>query len=201
MSEARWGSVQAEALRQRLGLTHDHLIGIRFAINVAIGTTIVWLVIGRFYHASPIWAIASMVAASDPQPAEARKMFKARLANVAVGCIVGLAFVVLGQGKEWMLPLALGTTVLVSSFVVRIKTMWRQAPITAAIVIAAGILQGSAQAGIERGLQKVVQVVFGCLVGLVISLAMSRVWFVDIPVKDDKAAAKKAAEPVDQGDV
>ncbi|HET7535663.1 MAG TPA: FUSC family protein [Candidatus Didemnitutus sp.] len=189
MTNPRRGSTQAEALRQKLGLSHDHLVGIRFAINVGIGTTIVWLVLGRGWHVSPIWAIASMVAASDPQPLEAKKMFKARLANVAVGCVVGLAFVVVAQGKEWMLPIALATTVLISSFVVRIKTMWRQAPITAAIVIAAGILQGSAVAGIERGLQKVVQVVFGCLVGLIVSLAMSRVWFVDIPVKDTKAPA------------
>jgi hypothetical protein len=202
MSKPRWGSAQAEALRQRLGLSDDHLIGIRFAINVAIGTTIVWLVIGRYYHASPIWAIASMVAASDPQPLEAKKMFKARLANVAVGCVVGLAFVVIAQGREWMLPIALATTVLISSFVVRIKTMWRQAPITAAIVIAAGILQDSAMAGIERGLLKVVQVVFGCLVGLIISLLMSKVWLVEISAKTAKAtAAEKKSPPTDQGDI
>lgn len=203
MTNARWGSAQADALRKRWGLSDDHLIGIRFAINVAIGTTIVWLVIGRYFNASPIWAIASMVAASDPQPIEAKKMFKARLANVAVGCVVGLAFVVVAQGKEWMLPIALATTVLISSFVVRIKTMWRQAPITAAIVIAAGILQGSATAGIERGLLKVVQVVFGCLVGLVISLLMSKVWFVELAKKEAvaPAAKKKESAPVDQGDV
>ena len=40
---------------------------------------------------------------------------------------------------EWVRYFALAVTVLISSYVVRIKTMWRQAPITAAIVIAAGI--------------------------------------------------------------
>jgi hypothetical protein len=39
---ARLGVAQAEALMRRFGLTQEHLVGIRFAINVAIATTIVW---------------------------------------------------------------------------------------------------------------------------------------------------------------
>jgi hypothetical protein len=77
-----------------------------------------------------------------------------------------------------MLPLALATTVLVSSYVVRVKTMWRQAPITAAVVIAAGVANGSASVGMIQGFLKVVKVTFGYLVGLAVSLAMSRVWLI-----------------------
>jgi len=78
-----------------------------------------------------------------------------------------------------MLPIALGVTVLVSSFIVRVKTMWRQAPITAAVVIAASITHGaSAKVGLEYGVHKVGEVIFGCLVGLVVSLLMSKVWFI-----------------------
>src|SRR5436305_5179273 len=86
-------SMQAELLRQRLGLTYDHLIAIRFSINVAIATIIVWGTLKFFNDTNPIWAIASMVAASDPMPAEARRMFKSRIINVLVGCAVGLGFV------------------------------------------------------------------------------------------------------------
>jgi len=85
-------SERAEALMRRLNLTYDHLLAIRFAINVALATTIVWYVLTTFTKSSPIWAIASMVAASDPQPVEAKRMFKARLINVLVGCVIGLAF-------------------------------------------------------------------------------------------------------------
>jgi hypothetical protein len=56
--------------------------------------------------------------------------------------------------------------------------MWRQAPITAAIVIAAGIAQGSKKAGIESGLHKMAEVIFGCVVGLLVSWLMSKVWLV-----------------------
>ena len=174
----RKSSQKAEALMKRLGLTFDHLLAIRFAINVGIATTIVWYTLTTFTHSSPIWAIASMVAASHPQPIEAKKMFKARLVNVLVGSGVGLLFLIFGAAKEWMLPIALAVTVLISSFIVRIKTMWRQAPITAAIVIAAALLTDSAASGMQRGLEKIVQVIFGCLVGLIVSWLMSKVWLV-----------------------
>jgi len=181
-------SERAEALMRRLNLTYDHLLAIRFAINVAIATTIVWYVLTTFTKSSPIWAIASMVAASDPQPVEAKRMFKARLVNVLVGCVVGLAFLLFGAAKQWMLPIALAVTVLISSFIIRIKTMWRQAPITAAIVIAAALMTDSAQSGMQRGLEKIVQVIFGCVVGLIVSWLMSYLWLVKQPPAEKTAA-------------
>jgi len=176
---ARKSSKKAEALMKRLGLSFDHILALRFAVNVAIATWIVWTTLRLIQDTNPIWAIASMVAAADPQPGEARKMFRARLINVLVGCAVGLVFLLIGGAKQWMLPIALGVTVLVSSFIVRVKTMWRQAPITAAVVIAASITHGaSTKVGLEYGVHKVGEVIFGCLVGLVVSLLMSKVWFI-----------------------
>jgi hypothetical protein len=54
--------------------------------------------------------------------------------------------------------------VLVSSYFVRISNMWRQAPITAAIVIASGLTQHSRMIGVEEGLSRVAEVFLGCLV-------------------------------------
>jgi hypothetical protein len=163
---------------KRLGLSQTHLVGARFAINVALATTIVWNVLQAVGDRNPIWAIASMVAASDPEPAKARRMFRCRLANVAVGSAAGLIFLIVGGHQNWVLPLALAATVLVSSYVVRIETMWRQAPITAAVVIAAAITSGSSAVGIVQGVHKVAEVVFGCLVGMTVSLVMSKIWLI-----------------------
>lgn len=176
MSAPKRGARQAEALRQRLGLSYEHVVGLRFAVNVFIATTIVWFTLRYLGDTNPIWAIASMVAASDPEPLEARRMFKSRLVNVAVGCVMGLLFLLLNSESHWMIPLALAVTVVISTWVIRIKTMWRQAPITAAIVIAGGLAYGSATQGIEAGLHKVAEVVFGCLVGMLVSVSMSRLW-------------------------
>ena len=151
-------------------------LGIRFAINVFIGSTITWYTLTRIADTNPIWAIASMIAASDPQVVEAARMFKCRIINVLVGCAVGLLVLVVGGSSEWKLPFALAVAVLVSSYVIQIQTMWRQAPITAAIVIAGGLTHHSKLTGVENGLHKVAEVIFGCLIGLLVSWAMSKVW-------------------------
>ena len=154
---------------------HD-LVGIRFALTGFIATGIVWYVLENIADTNPIWAIASMIAASDPQVTEAVRMFRSRIINVLVGCVVGLVFVVMGGPSEWKLPFALAATVLISSYVIHIPTMWRQAPITAAIVIAAGLTAHSELSGVEHGLHKVAEVVFGCFVGVMVSWLMSKVW-------------------------
>ena len=172
---------------ERLGLSYDHLLGIRFAVNVFIATTIVWFTLKLLSDSNPIWAIASMVAASDPVPEEARRLFRSRLVNVLVGCVVGLGLLLIGGHSNWKVPVALALTVLISSYVIRVKTMWRQAPITAAIVIAAGISRSSTLRGVQQGLHKVGEVLFGCLVGLLVSWLMSKVWLVQPPTKEAEA--------------
>src|SRR5689334_2085282 len=100
---SRPGARYIEASMRRYGLSQEHLVGVRFAINVALATTIVWQTLRAIGNNNPIWAIASMVAASDPHPEEARRMFKSRLVNVAVGCATGLTFLVIGGSQNWIL--------------------------------------------------------------------------------------------------
>lgn len=167
-------------------LAHHDLLGVRFAINVFIASAILWYLLRDVADSNPIWSIASMVAASEPQVKEAQRMFRSRLINVLVGCAVGLLFLVVGGSSEWKLPLALAVTVLISTYVIHIQTMWRQAPITAAIVIATGLIDRSEWKGIEHGLHKVAEVLIGCVMGLVVSWLMSRIW--PLPEPPPKAA-------------
>ncbi len=159
------------------------LTGVRFAVNVFIAAAILWFTLRDVADTNPIWAIASMVAAADPVIKEAKRLFRARIINVLVGCGVGLVFLVLGGSREWKLPLALAVTVLISSYLVRITAMWRQAPVTAAIVIASGITTHSKLIGIEHGLHKVGEVLLGCFTGLLVSYMMTRVWPIPEPTK------------------
>jgi uncharacterized membrane protein YccC len=171
-----------ELYREEAGITYEHILGFRFAANVAIASIIVWNILVYFNDTNPIWAIASMIAAADPQINESKRFFKSRLINVLVGCAVGLFFLVVGGPRTLMLPLTLAATVLISSYIVRVKTMWRQAPITAAVVIASGITMGSTTVGVVEGLHKVGEVIFGCLVGIGVSWLMSKFWIVKVPV-------------------
>ena len=188
MSVSRSLSEKAEALAERLGLSYDRLLGVRFAINVTIASSIVWFTLVALHDTSPIWAIASLVAASDPEPRQASQLFRSRIINVLVGCVVGFIFLFLGSGKPRMVPVALGATVIISTYLVRVKTMWRQAPITAAIVIAASLASASSKVGLERGLHRVEEVLFGSVVGVLVSWLMSKIWLVRRP--EERANAR-----------
>jgi uncharacterized membrane protein YccC len=155
---------------------HRGRVAFRFAANVFIGAAITWHTLRLLEVSNPIWAVAAMVASADPDPGVAFRMFKSRIVNVLVGCLVGLVFLLIGRSDTWKLPAALATTVLISAYLVRVPTMWRQAPITAALIIASGLSHQSAASGIVFGVQKVAEVLFGCVVGLLVSWAMARLW-------------------------
>jgi len=112
--------------------------GIHYALSIFIATAVLWLLVHELAERDPIWAISSMAATSDPLMTQAVLTFRARIINSLVGCDVGLLFIAIGGTRLIMPPLAMAVTVLLSSYVVRIQTMWRQTPISAAFVIAAG---------------------------------------------------------------
>jgi uncharacterized membrane protein YccC len=165
------------SLRRRIA---SDLGGVHLALNVFVATSVLWIVIRRWAGLNPIWAISAMLASSDPHVRVAFTNFRSRLINAVLGCAVGLAFLLLagtlGGSRDWKLPLALATTTFISSYLVRVPVMWRQAPITAAIVIASGIEHHSEKVSIEIGLRRVAEVLFGCLVGLAVSWVISKLW-------------------------
>ena len=166
------------------GLARHDLLGVRFAVNVFIASAILWYLLRHIADTNPIWSIASMVAASEPQVEEAMRMLRSRMTNVLIGCVIGLVFLLVGGSSEWKLPLALAVAVLFSSYVIHVQTMWRQAPITAALVIASGLMHHSKSSGVEDGLHKVGEVLLGCIMGLLVSWLMSRIWpLADAPAK------------------
>ena len=186
---------QAEAAanqpRKWIGqIVPDDWLGVHFALNVFIATTLLWVILHRAAGLNPIWAISSMIAASDPIVKQAVGVFRGRIINALVGSAVGLVFLVLGGSREWKMPLALAVTVLLSSYVVRVPVMWRQAPITAAIVIAAGMSHHSNLTALEIGVRRVGEVLLGCFVGLAVSWLMTIIWR-PAEGKADGAAGKR----------
>jgi uncharacterized membrane protein YccC len=87
-------------------LTLD-LLGVRVAVNIFVAGTLLWLILREFQQLNPIWAISSMIAASDPVVETARKFFRGRLANALVGCGTGLVILFVGGSSEWKIPIAL----------------------------------------------------------------------------------------------
>ncbi len=163
----------------------DQFLGVHLAVNIFIGSTLLWLLLRVAAGLNPIWAIASLVAASDPEVKKALANFRARMLNAFFGCAVGLAFLAVGGSSEWKLPLAMAISALVSTYVVRVPTMWRQCPITAALVVASSLTQHSSLTGAEIGLRRVGEILLGCAFGVVVSWAMSHVW--QVPAARTKA--------------
>ena len=161
----------------------DDWVGIHFAANVLVASTLLWVMLRTFADLNPIWAISSMIAASDPVVKQALRTFRGRIINSLVGCAVGLVVLVVGGTNEWKLPLAMAVAVLVSAYVVREQVMFRQAPITAAIVIAAGLEKHSKLTGVELGVLRVGEVLLGCIVGVLVTWCMSKLWPVPEPPK------------------
>jgi len=152
------------------------MVGVHLAVNVFIATTVLWLLLRTIADLNPIWAISSMIASVDPDVNLAYNNFRARLINAMLGCAVGLLVLVIGGPSEWKLPFALAATALLSAYVVRITVMWRQAPITAALIIASSLEAHSRLSGIEIGLRRVGEVILGCIVGLLITWIVSKFW-------------------------
>jgi uncharacterized membrane protein YccC len=170
------------------------LLGVHLAVNIFIATTVLWLLLRLGADTSPIWAISAMIPALDPQMKQAVTNFRGRIFNALLGCATGLLFLLVGGTSEWKLPLALSATVLLSSYVVRIPAMWRQAPITAAIIIAAGLTHHSKLSGVEIGLRRVGEVMLGCVMGLLVTWLMSKIW--PLPETGNKeGAATKPSSP------
>jgi len=151
-------------------------LGVHLAVNLFVATVVLWLLLRKVADLNPIWAISSMVASVDPDVNLAYKNFRARLTNALLGCSVGLAVLVVGGSGEWKLPVAMALTALLSSYVVRVKVMWRQAPITAALVIASSLSTHSKMGGVEIGLRRVGEVILGCVIGLLVTWFISKIW-------------------------
>jgi uncharacterized membrane protein YccC len=164
--------------------------GIHYAASIFVATALLWVLVREIFHSDPIWAVSSMVATSDPLMKQAVLIFRARLINTLLGCATALLFIAIGGTRIIMLPVAMAVTVLLSSYVVRIQTMWRQAPITAAIVIAAGFEHRSRVIGFESAMKRVGEVLFGCIMGLVVAWVFSKIW--PLPDPPPAAEAKRA---------
>ncbi|MGO8829687.1 MAG: FUSC family protein [Steroidobacteraceae bacterium] len=163
--------------------------GVHYAVGIFTGTTLLWIIVQKYGDANPIWSISSMVATSDPQVSQALQTFRGRIINTLLGCAVGLIIIALGR-TEWQLPFGMALTVLLSSYVVRVPTMWRQAPITAAIVIAGTLRHHEKLSGMEQGARRVGEVLLGCVVGMAVAWFLSKVW--PLPPRED---VKPATEP------
>ena len=155
-------------------IRHD-AIGLHYAVRICIGTTAVWLLLRSVGDADAIWAVISVIVATEPQMQTAVIAFMSRIVNTVIGCTIGLTFLLVAGPEVWVLPLALTVTVLVCTYLVRLSSSWRLAPATAALVIASGVVEQSRISGAEVTLHRAGEVVLGCAVAFLVTWCMSKI--------------------------
>ena len=97
-------------------------------------------------------------------------------ANTCIGGATGLVFVLVAGPRHVVLPLALGATVLVSSYVFQVPPYWRTAPTTAALVVASSLERESRKIGLEISVHRVAEVMLGSFMAVVVAFVMARIW-------------------------
>ena len=184
MSEARAASRDAGAgsgprlapRRLRTFLESADPTGLHYAVEILVGSALLWLLLSVLAQQNPIWAMGSMVAVTEPQLGTARAHFRARLANTFLGGTMGFLFLLVAGPHDWVLPLATATTVLVSFYVLRVPKYWRIGPVTAALVMVASLTEHSRRSGTEAGLRRLLEVFLGGLMAVGVSLVFSKIW-------------------------
>jgi uncharacterized membrane protein YccC len=157
-------------------ITRGDMHGVHYAVSVLIATALLWFTIPRMSNNNPVWAISSMVATADPLLRQAAVMFRWRVLNAFVGCAIGLVAIAIGGAHLMVLPVAMAVTVFVSWYVIRVQTMWRQAPIGCAFVIGAGLEHHMRVNGLYAGAVRMGEVMLGCVVGIAVAWVVSKVW-------------------------
>lgn len=150
-------------------------VGIQYAVRIFVGSTALWLLLGVLAAQNPIWAISSMVAVTDPQLQTARANFWARLANTAIGGVMGVLFLAVAGPRDWVVPIAMAATVLVSSYLIHFQTYWKIAPITAALVMASSLQKHSRLSGEQAALRRLGEVFLGSAMAVVVAFVFSAV--------------------------
>ena len=164
------------------------LSGVGYATRILIGTTIVALLLRAVGDASPLWAMISVVVVSEPQLGTAVLAFWSRLLNTLIGCLIGLACLAVAGPAFWALPLGMSLAVLVCTYLVRVPLSWKIAPVTVALVMAAGISGHSATAALDTALRRTGEVILGSAVAVSVAWVASRRWTVAPPASGQDAS-------------
>jgi uncharacterized membrane protein YccC len=182
-SSSRWRNVS-----RRLGERWPHhrgRAGVRYSLRMFFGTAVLWEIFGLAGDHAPVWALVSMVMVSEIELHASVLATFHRVAHMAVGCAVGLIFLMAWHPGLWQLAIACAVSAAVSFYLMHIGGNWRTAPVATVIVIGAGFVHFTKNAGMHEALIRTVEVLGGCLVALAVSWAANQIWHVSEEVIGD----------------
>lgn len=182
----------AQSIGRRLAghflMPHRELTGVRYALRIAAGIIVAWIVFREFGVTYPIWAIITVVTVSEIELRASFLETRGRVVHTAAGCAIGLVALELVGAGIWQLCIACVAASLVSFYLVHLGGTWRTAPVATVIVMARGIQQFSKYAGYQAAIERTLEVLGGCIIALAVTWVAAKFW----PTR--AAAAQSAAE-------
>ena len=144
--------------------------GFQYAVRILVGCIIVWFVLDRINHHNPLWAVISIIVATEPELSAALMAFNSRIVNTFIGCAVGLGFLYLLGPSFGSILLGIVASVLICTHLIRVPGSWRIAPVTVAIVMTPSVLGSSRAVGLAAAIERTEEVLLGSGVALLINL-------------------------------
>ena len=173
-SASRWRTVPRK-ISQRWP-RHRGRAGVRYALRMFFGTLVLWELFGLAGDHAPVWALVSMVMVSEIELHSSVLATLHRVAHMAVGCGVGLIFLMAWHPGIWQLAIACACSAAVSFYLMHIGGNWRTAPVATVIVIGAGFVHFTKNAGLHEAVIRTVEILGGCLIALAVSWAANNIW-------------------------
>ncbi|MGB6483247.1 MAG: FUSC family protein [Candidatus Acidiferrales bacterium] len=151
-------------------------IGVRYALRIAIGMMLVWIVFKAFGVTYPIWAIISVVMVSEIELHASYLATRGRIAHTAAGCAVGLIFLAAVGTGMWQLCAASAIASLLSFYLIHLGGNWRTAPVATVLVMATGIQHLSKYAGYQAAIERTLEVLGGSIIALAVTWVAAKLW-------------------------
>jgi uncharacterized membrane protein YccC len=135
-----------------------NLTAVHYAIRILIGTTIVSYLL-RDVEVKIAWT-----------------SFVARFFNTVIGSACGLFFLLVFGVHSGLLPLTASFAALLSMLLTRMRQGWRIGPVTAVLIMSAGVTEHSPHDALELALQRTLAVFLGSLVALLVTWMVAQFW-------------------------
>ncbi|MDI9338316.1 MAG: FUSC family protein [Alphaproteobacteria bacterium] len=157
------------------------ITGLVYSFKIILGLSLIHS-IGLWLHQPTIWAMITIVVASDPDFKTASKIIKQRNFNTFLGCIVGLINIWLFGENFYSLILSIFITICLSHLVVK-QPNWRLAPASTIIVYTGFFLKNvyGDFSPTYLAAQRCIEIVVGGLIALGLSFCFT--FFYDKVIK------------------
>lgn len=162
--------------------THRHVVkpvdvaGLHYVVRIFVGSAIAWWLAEGVTDINPLWPVISVIAVTEPQMKPALTSFFSRAVNTVIGCVVGLVIFLLFGVHPILLPIAAAIAAFISVHLLSMQQGWRVGPITAVLVMSAGLMEHSTQGAVHLALERAVGVLSGSFVALLVTWLMAKIW-------------------------